>query len=331
MKVGIISFAHLHAESYAGILKDREDVSFIGFWDDDPVRGKEMAEKFEVPYFSSLDDFYAAEPEAVIVCSENARHREFVESAANQGCSILCEKPLATSVEDAAKMVELCREKDLLLMTAFPMRYSIPVVEAKKAVDANQLGQVFCVNSCNQGRLPRRLRDWFVDKDLAGGGAVSDHLVHLTDIFRWIFGKEVVEVFARANYNLYKDDPDLKVETGGLVMISFKDGPFISIDCSWSRPDDYPTWGGVDFEFIGEKGNMKVDAFKQNMKMYPRMSLPEWLFWGSDADALMIEDFITSHKTGNAPRVSGRDGLKAVEVVQAAYRSIEKGQPEVLG
>jgi predicted dehydrogenase len=330
MRIGILSFAHIHAESYADILKSREDVDFIGFFDDDLERGKEISEKFQIPFFEELEAFFAQKPEAVIICSENARHKYFAELAAESACSVLCEKPLATSVEDARFMVDLFHEKKLLLMTAFPMRYSIPVVEAKKLIDSGGLGLVYCVNSCNQGKLPRNLRSWFVDKELAGGGAVSDHLVHLTDIFRWIFQKEVHEIFARSNRNLHADDPDLEVETAGLAMISFKDGPFVSIDCSWSRPQGYPIWGGLRFELIGEKGNLNVDAFKQTMQFYSEKSQPEWLYWGSNADSMMIDDFILSHSTGNKPRVSGEDGLKAVEVVQAAYRSIDSGQAELI-
>ena len=330
MRIGIMSFAHIHAESYAEILKSRKDVEFIGFYDDDPLRGKEMSGRFNTSFFADMNNFFLEEPEAVIICCENALHRSFVESAAEHGCSILCEKPLATSIEDAQSMVKLCLEKKLLLMTAFPMRYSTPVVEARKAVEGNKLGQVYCVNSSNQGRLPRNLRSWFVDKKLAGGGAVSDHLVHLIDIFRWIFDREVADVYGRANNNLYADDPDLDVETGGLVMISLKDGPFISVDCSWSRPENYPIWGGLNFKFIGEKGNLNIDAFKQTLQYYPKNADSEWRFWGSDADRMMIDDFIVCHQTGKKPVVSGEDGLRAVEVVQAAYRSIESGQAETL-
>ncbi len=330
MRIGILSFAHIHAESYADILKDKKDADFIGFYDDDVIRGNEISERFKIPFFAEKEAFFARKPEAVIICSENARHRMFAELAAEHGCSVLCEKPLATSIEDARYMVDLYHKKNLLLMTAFPMRYSSPVVEIRKLVKRGELGQVFCVSSCNQGLLPKIFRNWFVDKELAGGGAVSDHLVHLSDIFRWIFQKEIIEVFARANRNLHDHDPDLEVETGGLIMISLEDGPFISIDCSWSRPVGYPTWGGLSFEFIGEKGNINIDAFKQTMQFYSRKSQPEWRYWGSNADDMMIDDFILSHMTGKIPRVNGEDGLKAVEVVQAAYRSIESGQPEIL-
>jgi len=330
MRIGIISFAHIHAESYALCLKERKDVDFLGFYDDHIPRGEQMAREYGIPFFDDPEEFFRQKPDGVIICSENARHRDFAEMAAEHHCAVLCEKPLATSVKDARFMVDLFRKRNLLLMTAFPMRYSAPVAETKKLMEKGGLGRVYCVNSRNQGQMPRHLREWFVDPDLAGGGAVSDHVVHLADIFRWIFQKEVIEVYARSNRNLHAEDPDLKVETGGLVMLSFRDGPFVTIDCSWSRPERYPTWGGLGYEFIGEKGNLNVDAFRQMLRFYSRETSPEWRFWGSNADGLMIDDFIHSFRSGIEPRVSGIDGLKAVEVVQAAYRSIESGQPERL-
>lgn len=330
MKIGIISFAHIHAESYASCLKGREDIDCIGFFDDDSIRGQEMATRYGIPFFNSLDDFFNQEPEAVIVCSENSRHRFYAEKAADHGCPVLCEKPLATTVDDARAMVHLFKKKDILLMTAFPMRYSTPVVETKAMMEKQGLGEIYCVSSKNQGRLPRHLREWFVDKELAGGGAVADHVVHLTDIFRWVFQKEVSEVYARSNRNLNDNDKDkdIEVETGGLVMLTMEGGPFISIDCSWSRPQGYPSWGGLSYEFIGEKGNIKVNAFKQTIQQYSRESLPQWQYWGSNADSLMIDNFVKSIRGEESPRVSGYDGLKAVEVVQGAYRSIQSGQTE---
>lgn len=328
MKIGIMSFAHIHAENYTQILKNRNDVKVIGFYDDDAKRGKEFSEKYLIPFFTDKEAFFAEKPDAVIICCENNRHRKFAEEAAANSCSVLCEKPLATSVEDARYMVDLFHKKNLLLMTAFPMRYAAPVVEAKKIIDEQVLGKIYSISSMNQGRMPGNLRSWFVDRKLAGGGALTDHLVHLVDIFRWIFHKEVSEVFALCNRNLHVDIPNLDVETGALVMISLEDGPFISIDCSWSRPQGYPTWGTLSFEMIGHKGNVTIDAFAQVSRFYSPVSIPEWKFWGTDANRLMIDDFIESHKKKRIPRVNGIDGLKAVAVVEAAYRSIETGQKE---
>jgi predicted dehydrogenase len=79
-----------------------------------------------------------------------------------------------------------------------------------------------------------------VDKELAGGGALTDHIVHLADIMRWYLRSEVIEVYAQSNQIMHAAEVD--VETGGLVMLTFANGVFASIDCSWNKPNYYPTW-----------------------------------------------------------------------------------------
>jgi predicted dehydrogenase len=326
MRVGILSFAHLHAEAYISNLQANPNVEFIGLADDQPARARQYAKMFNTPVFKTHADLLNTQPDAVLVCSENARHRPLVEMAASAGAHVLCEKPLATSVEDAHAIVDVCADAGVKLMTAFPMRFSALLLEIKKMLDADGLGQVYALNTTNQGQCPKPLREWFVDKDLAGGGALTDHIVHLADVMRWYLGSEVVEVYAQSNRILHGDDVD--VETGGLVMLTFDNGTFATIDCSWSKPAYYPTWGGLKIDIVGQKGLATVDAFRQIMTVYSHSrQRPNFAYWGSDANQAMIDDFVEAIQDDRAPRVSGEDGLKAVEIVAAAYRSALTGEP----
>lgn len=329
MKIGILSFAHLHAESYAHNLKTLAGVELLGIADDDAARGERYAHEYATRFYPSYDALLAERPDGVIVCSENARHRALVELAAHAGVHVLCEKPLATTLVDGAAMVEACRQAGVVLMTAFPMRFNAPVLEIKSLLDGGELGRILACSATNQGQNPKRYRDWFVDKTLAGGGSVFDHTVHLVDILRWYLDSEVVEVYAQTNRIIHR--ADVEVETGGLLMLTFADGTFASIDCSWSRPMNYPTWGGLTFDLICEQGVVNLDAFSQNLVAYSnRGGASAWLPWGSDADRAMIDEFLAAIAGQRAPRVTGFDGLKAMEVALAAYRSAELGQPVAL-
>lgn len=326
MRLAIMSFAHLHAEAYIQNLRANPDVEFIGFADEDDERGRHFAQQFDAPLLPSYEALLAEQPDGVLVCSENSRHRPLVEMAANAGVHVLCEKPLATNVADAQAMVQVCAENNVKLMTAFPMRFSVPLLEVKALLDAGQLGQVYGCNTTNQGECPRHLRNWFVDKDLAGGGALTDHIVHLADVLRWFFGQEVTEVYAETNHILYADEAD--VETGGLVMLTFENGTFAAIDCSWSKPPYYPTWGGLALELVGANGLVTADAFKQVMTIYSHKNQrPLYGYWGSDANQAMVDEFVAALQEDRVPRVTGEDGLKAVQIVAAAYRSAETGEP----
>lgn len=325
-KIGILSFAHLHAEGYIQNLRDIPGVELIGLADDDRQRGEQFARHFNARLFDSTEALLAERPDGVIVCSENNKHRPLVALAASAGVHVLSEKPLATTLADAQAMLDACDRAGVKLMTAFPMRFSTPLVEVKARLDAGDLGQVYCFNATNQGELPKRHRAWFVDKEAAGGGAVMDHTVHLADILRWYLNSEVVEVYAQTNQILYADE--VEVETGGLIMLTFANGVFATIDCSWSKPPYYPTWGGLTFEMVTERGALLVDAFKQNLTIYRHdLQRPVWGFWGSDPNQAMLADFVAAIRDDRPPFVTGLDGYRAVEIALAAYQSAATGQP----
>jgi predicted dehydrogenase len=338
MRVGIMSFAHLHAESYLSILRRMQEVTVIGVADDNLERGRYFAEQFGVHLFERYEALLKEKPDAVVICLENARHLPLVEMAASAGAHVLCEKPLATSVADAQRIVEVCQKAGVRLMTAFPMRFSAPVLEVKKLLDAGSAGSIYGCNTTNQGALPEfhqqenlsfLKRDWFVDPRLAGGGAVTDHVVHLADLLRWLLKSEVTEVFAETSQVLHRGR--VKVETAGLVMLTFANGTFASIDCSWSKPSYYPTWGGLKMELVSERGLITVDAFRQYSSVYTsRNQRPIWSYWGSDANQGMLEEFITSIRENRSPLITGEDGLKGVQIVAAAYESSRTGQPIAL-
>lgn len=153
-----------------------------------------------------------------------------------------------------------------------------------------------------------------------------DHTVHLVDIMRWYLGREVSEVYAQTNRIFYADE--VQVETGAVELITFENGAFASIDASWSKPAYWPSWGGLTFEMVTERGAVLVDAFRQNLTVYRQdRQRASWIYWGSDANQAMINEFIAAIQDQRQPRVTGYDGLKAVEVVDAVYKSAKLGQP----
>ena len=334
MRVGILSFAHLHADSYLKLLKAHPDVEFIGLADENAARGKHFAQLYGARLFESYDQLLEEKPDAVVIASENARHRKLVTMAASAGAHVLCEKPLATKLTDARAIVRACKQAGVTLMTAFPMRFNAPIIEAKKVVDSGKLGKIYGSNGTNQGSLPvyhvqgqRKFRGWFLNKRLAGGGAVIDHTVHLADVFRWLFKSEVTEVYAQT-HNLFARGNKISVETGGLVMMTFANGAFATIDCSWSRPPYYPYWGNLKFELVAEYGLVTVNALGQVGTVYSDAAQrPRWNYWGSNSDEGMLAEFISAVKEQRPPLVTGEDGLKAVEITLAAYQSAETGQP----
>ena len=325
IRIGILSFAHHHGEAYISNLRRMEGAELLGVADDDPSRGEKIASQNEARFFASYEALLEAKPDGVIICTENNRHRSLVEMAASRGVHVLCEKPIATTLEDARAIVEACDKAGVLLMTAFPMRFSAPLLEIKARLDNGDFGDVYCFNATNQGELPTKHRAWFVDPELAGGGAIMDHTVHLVDIMRWFTRSEVESMYARSNRIFHAEE--VEVETGALEMLTFENGVFGTIDASWSRPQYWPTWGGLTFEMVTRRGTMVVDAFRQNLNIYSHdWQRSNWAYWGSDMNHAMISDFIAAIRENRPPRVTGMDGLRAVEATLAAYESDRTGE-----
>jgi len=325
IRIGILSFAHHHGEAYISNLRNMVGVELLGMADDDRMRGQTIAAQNQAHYFHSYEDLLEAKPDGVIICTENNRHRPLVEMAASRGINILCEKPIATTLEDSQAIVNICNKTGVLLMTAFPLRFSAPLLEIKARLDHGDFGDVYCFNGTNRGELPTKHRAWFVNPILAGGGAIMDHTVHLVDIMRWFTSSEVATMYARSNKIFHADE--VQVETGALEMLTFENGVFATIDASWSRPQYWPTWGGLDFEMVTQRGTVIVDAFRQNLNVYRHdWQRSNWAYWGSDSNHAMVSEFVAAIHENRPPRVTGLDGLRAVEATLAAYESDRTGQ-----
>jgi len=326
MRIGILSFAHLHAEGYLANLRRIPGVEIIGFSDADTERSKRIAQKYGVRWFWTHEDLIAAGPDAVIVTSENARHRELVQLAAGARVHVLCEKPIATTTEDALAMKTAVEEAGVKFMTAFPMRFSPAVQAAREMVRSGALGQVLAVVGVNHSENPKHHRSWFVDKELAGGGATMDHTVHLADLYRWMFGVEVGEVTAAISNPF---DAEVEVDTAGLLLLKLENGVPASIDASWSRPSNYPRWGHLKMEIVGQKGSLLLDAFAGHLHVWRGAGGRgyEWAGFHPDPNQGMIESFVSSLRAGRQPPVSWNDGFEAMRVALAAYRSAAEGAP----
>ncbi|ANE45319.1 dehydrogenase [Paenibacillus swuensis] len=325
LKVGMISFAHLHAHSYLDALVQMPDVVIVGIADENRSRVEDVLNRYQLPYYENYHDLLATDVDAVVICSENAYHAQMTIDAARAGKNVLCEKPLGISVQEMERMIEVCKENDVQLMTAFPCRYLAAVVQAKKAIDDGEIGNIVAIKGTNRGSFPQP--EWFADKTLSGGGAVMDHTVHVMDLMNWFLGSRVVEVHAYAESLFYGK----KIDDSGMVHVKFDNGVFAVLDPSWSRTASYPTWGDVTMEIVGTKGVLSIDSFAQKNVVYSEETgKGEWSYWGDNMDLYMLKAFVQAILDGNPVPISGEDGLRSVEVALGAYESATLGRPVTL-
>jgi predicted dehydrogenase len=327
VNIGIMSFAHGHAFSYANCLQQLPGVALAGIYDDNAARGQQAAQRYNTPFFADPDQLLATPLDGVIICSENAKHRPMVEAAAGKVAHILCEKPIASNAEDGQAMIDICARTGTKLQIAFPVRFAPTIQWLKERVTGGELGKIYAVQTTNHGSMPG---SWFIDQKLAGGGAVIDHTVHVIDLLRWFWNTEVTEVYAEVGHSLIH--PELGIDDVGMLSFTLANGIYGTLDTSWSRPPSYTTWGDVKIEVTAEKGVIFVDAFRQHLAVSSNKSgKTQWVGWGSNMDLGLVNDFVEMIRTGSEPSITGTDGLRALEVALAAYRSAECGEPVSLG
>jgi predicted dehydrogenase len=319
VKIGILSFAHTHASAYARCIKELPNARLVGIADSSQARGERMAAQFGTRLMARNE--LLAKADAVIVTAENARHARWVIPAAQAGCHVLCEKPIAADPADGRRMIAACEAAGVQLGIAFPCRFMPPMLRLKALCDDGALGKFLAATGANRGRMPG---GWFTKPKLAGGGAVLDHSVHLVDLLRWMLRAEVVEVYAEVDRLLH----DIASDDCGAVTLTFDNGVFATLDPSWSRPRCYPTWGDVMLQIVGTDGVAAANGFRQKFDLYDdRRGVGEWHYWGSDVNRAMIADFVDAIENDRPFGVTGDDGLRALEVAVAAYRSAALGRP----
>ncbi|MCX7597815.1 MAG: Gfo/Idh/MocA family oxidoreductase, partial [Armatimonadetes bacterium] len=165
---------------------------------------------------------------------------------------------------------------------------------------------------------------WFVQPEFSGGGAVMDHTVHIADLVRAFTGDEFATVYCESD-RFFR--PDITCEDAGLLTMTLRGGAFVTLDCSWSRPPHFPIWGDATMYVVGTKANVDINLFIERLDFYRNEDRSYvWEGYAYSPDMGLVEDFVRCVATGEPVPITGEDGMKAVEVVMAAYESARTGQ-----
>ncbi|MFV0503398.1 MAG: Gfo/Idh/MocA family protein [Lachnospirales bacterium] len=316
MKVCILGCAHMHVVSYIKSLL-KLNVEIIGVYDKDLKKSEKMSKEFAIDLYTNVEKLLKVQCDIALICSENIYHKEYTVMAAEKKLHVIVEKPVATTMEDADIMIKSCEKNNVELMICFPVRYSSPIVEAKKIIESNRLGKIQSIVATNHGQMPG---GWFVEKKLSGGGSVIDHTVHVADIVNWILQPKIKNLTAVISRQLH----DIETDDSGLILMKLEDDAIFSIDTSWNRPSGYPMWGDLVIDFIGEKDSLRVDAFLESGIIYGGANEKARSYaFGNDMDFEMLKDFIHTIESGGKSKVTGEHGKFALDIALKAYEFAE--------
>jgi predicted dehydrogenase len=275
----------------------------------------------------SYDDFERLgereDVQAVYIVLPNSLHRRFTERAARLGKHVLCEKPLATNVEDAEAMVAACASAKVLLMTAYRCQYTPQHWAARDLIQAGELGFVGLVQTVNT-QLENDPSVWRLKRDLAGGGALPDIGLYCLNTVRFLLAEEPDEVFAH-QFSTPEDPRFLEVEEAVAWTMRFPSGTLAT--CATS----YNATRANQLQVHGERAWLRLDpAFAYqglSLEVVHERAREVLLIDEHDQFALEIDHFSSCIFGQRQPFTPGEEGLQDQRIMAAIYRSAREGRP----
>lgn len=315
LRVGFVTAAHVHTYGLLHGFRHNQQVEVVGLSDHDATRGDEFCKATSLKSFPTLEALLD-HVDAVVICSENKLHAEQIAQAASKGKHIFCEKPLVTSDEEAKLVSDALKGTKVKIMTALPVRYAPVFARLRERIAGGEIGAIKAICTTNHGMNPG---GWFNDPDLAGGGALMDHSVHVADLLYLLLKETPSKVEAQIGYNM----ENMVVDDCAMLTLDYPSGIFVTIDASWSRPKSFKTWGDVTLNVVGEKGVIEVDVFAQQIQVYSAGETTHRVAdYGSDMGQLLVDDFVDCVLNDKPSPIPLEDGLASSRVVIEAYKHV---------
>jgi predicted dehydrogenase len=289
-----------------------------------PDKAKRMAAQYGVPSssiynYENYDQIRKnSDVDVVYIALPNSMHAEYTIRAAKAGKHVLCEKPMATSVEDCRAMIEACQHADRKLMIAYRCQYEPTHLRAIQLIREGRIGSIESIESAFGFDIGPH--EWRTDKKLAGGGPLMDVGIYCLNASRYLTGQEPTEVKGISSV-VDHDGRFLQVEESLSWTAKFPSGALASCAC---------TYGAMMlgyFRVRGSRGTITVEpAFNYDglhlsahlgdgdMEFAPDDPAPRQFLREADHMA----DCILQQKE---PKTPGQEGLRDMELIMQIYRS----------
>ncbi len=292
-------------------------------------KARRLADEFGARAWYTYADYDAClanpEVEAVFIATDNASHAPFSVRAAQAGRHVLCEKPMATTVEECRQMIRACRERNVRLMIAYRKYFEPASLALKNLVASGKLGKLKIIHSAFTFTLApgKRGAAWHLNSRASGGGALVDVGIYCVNAVRWLTGMEPVEANAYSWSEDRKHFGDVEQSIG--FQLKFPDSLFVQASASFGAAR------ATFLNVIGEKGWAALDpafAYDEERRLFGKIE-GRWFekhFKVIDEFALELDAFADCIRRGRDPEPNGWEGLRDVAVMQAIYRAARRGK-----
>lgn len=320
-------------------LQEVGEARLVAVVETDADRGRQFAEKWGADHYYSdleqaLDDRHV---DVVHLCTPPFMHREQAARCAQAGKHVLIEKPLARTVAEADAIIAACETGGVKLGAIFQHRFTPLPRKVKAALEGGRLGKLYLGDTYVKWyRSDEYYRGggWRATRDMEGGGTLINQTIHSIDLLQWLMGP-VADVTGRTATVGHQ----IETEDVGLALLGFQSGALGVIEGSTATYPGFPE----RIEIHGENGSVILNEGKNQLEWHLRGEEPR--IEGAAAEdgyardpsavsteghAAQFRDFYAAVREDRRPAVDGVEGRKALEIIEAVYRSSELGRQVTL-
>jgi predicted dehydrogenase len=339
--VAVVGYAHGHVSTYSSGIKTFDDFELKACWDHDEARGTSSAQSFEIDYTPHIEDIVGRDDiQLCIIGAETNRHADCVIACAEAGKDVILQKPMALTMADCDRIIEVIDRTGVWFSLAFQMRYDPANVMMKQLVDAGEIGRMgivrrrHCLSLLFNEAFCSGPSRWHVDP-VQNRGMWMDDASHAADWFYWMLGAPV-SVMAEIDNVLTTCAPD----DSGLAIYRFANGEMgmlMNSSVIWAAESTVEIYGdkGVIIENYGDGPSTSVKALPGGvlLKMYqPEKADLGWQALPMDIPeshgfriANVTRNILDEYKAGKV-QVDARAGKISTGMILGAYDSAATGR-----
>jgi predicted dehydrogenase len=328
VKWGILGAGLIANDCVAPAIQKADNAELVAIYARSPEKANNFAKRHNVQrYYSKKPDFLAdKEIEAVYVSTPNSFHCDDVIASARSKKHVLCEKPMATSIEECMKMVNNCKQANVKFAVAFMFPFHPLSIIAKKWILSKKIGEVKLLKANIVFKLPQceRVNPWRFDPHISGGGAIIEVGCHCIDILNYLISKRVISVTAMMDFDRFCSPS----ERLGTIILRYETGIYGIITVANDLPSAGPF--GNNFEIHGTKGSIvglgNLTRYPSGELIYKNTKGDKTTIRLSDCTDLKlytdeIKYFSQCIMYNKPPRTNALYGTQIMKIIFAVYRS----------
>lgn len=332
IRIAIVGCGRISKNHFGSIEKHAGEMELVSVCDIDPEVLTAHTQQYGVPGYRDLAEMLVTvKPDLVALCTPSGIHADQAVLAARHGVHVMTEKPMATRWSDGIRMVRACDEAGVHLFVVKQNRRNSTLQLLKRAVEEKRFGKIHMVQLNVFWARPQSYYDqakwrgtWELD-----GGAFMNQASHYVDLLDWLIGPVEKVQCMTSTYR------DIEVEDTGVMNVRWRSGALGSMSVTMLS---YPNNIEGSITILGEKGSVRIGGVAVNKIEMWQFAEPKDYDEGIEAASyqttsvygfghpLYYKNVVDVLMHGHEPETDGREGLKSLELLIAAYRSARDGK-----